>query len=91
MAGCPTLHACLQRQGLLHRTLCTDTLLPMLQGPTRPGEDIRATGSDIKPGELVLAAGSLIAPAEVGLLATVGAAHVQVRPSWALMVCACCK
>eukprot|EP00891_Asterochloris_glomerata_P008529 jgi/Astpho2/8529/e_gw1.00125.32.1_t len=51
----------------------------IVKGPTRPGEDIRATGSDIKPGELVLAAGALIAPAEVGLLATVGAARVQVH------------
>ena len=87
----PELHSHLQRPGLLHCTLLTDTLVPLLQGPTCPGKDIRATGSDIRPGELVLAAGSLIAPAEVGLLATVGAARVQVRPSWALMVCARCK
>ena len=36
-------------------------------------------GSDIRAGQTVLAAGERIGPAEVGLLATVGAAEVQVR------------
>ena len=44
----------------------------------RPGEDIRAVGSDIRAGETVLAAGERIGPAEIGLLATVGATAVQV-------------
>lgn len=44
----------------------------------RPGQDIRAVGSDIRAGETVLAAGERIGPAEIGLLATVGAAIVQV-------------
>ena len=44
----------------------------------RPGQDIRAVGSDIRAGETVLAAGERIGPAEIGLLATVGAANVQV-------------
>jgi hypothetical protein len=35
-------------------------------------------GSDIAAGELVLAKGSLIGAAEVGLLATVGAAEIEV-------------
>ena len=91
MVGRPETHSHLQRPGLLRCTLLRGTLVLPLQGPTRPGEDIRATGSDIKPGELVLAAGSLIAPAELGLRATVGAARMQVRPSWAVMVCPCCK
>lgn len=44
----------------------------------RPGQDIRAVGSDIRAGETVLAAGERVGPAEIGLLATVGAATVQV-------------
>ena len=43
-----------------------------------PGDDVRATGSDIATGEVVLAKGSLIGAAEIGLLATVGAANVKV-------------
>lgn len=50
----------------------------MWQAAKGPGDDVRAVGSDILAGELVLAKGSLIGAAEVGLLATVGAAEVQV-------------
>lgn len=44
-----------------------------------PGKWVRALGSDIEAGATVLAAGERIGAAEVGILATVGAAHVQVR------------
>ncbi|EIE21770.1 molybdopterin biosynthesis protein [Coccomyxa subellipsoidea C-169] len=44
-----------------------------------PGDDVRALGSDIAAGEVVLAKDSLVGAAEIGLLATVGAATVQVR------------
>lgn len=44
----------------------------------KTGHDVRATGSDIQAGQPVLATGDRIGSAEIGLLATVGAAHVQV-------------
>ena len=43
------------------------------------GEDVRAVGSDIRRDQLVLERGELVGAAEVGILATVGAAEVQVR------------
>ena len=43
------------------------------------GEDVRAVGSDIRRGQLVLEQGELVGAAEVGILATVGAAQVQVQ------------
>lgn len=46
----------------------------------QPGDDIRAIGADIDAGETVLPAGIHLGAAEVGLLATVGAAQVQVHP-----------
>ena len=49
-----------------------------VQAAGKTGQDIRPVGSDIKAGQLVLPAGTLLGPAEVGILATVGAAHVQV-------------
>ena len=55
-----------------------------MQAATKPGQDIRAVGSDIQAGAVVLPAGTLLGPAEVGILATVGAAALQVlsqRPS----------
>jgi molybdopterin biosynthesis enzyme len=42
------------------------------------GEDVRPVGSDIAAGEVVLDKGELIGAAEIGLLATIGAAEVQV-------------
>jgi gephyrin len=44
------------------------------------GADIRPVGSDVQQGETVLRAGERLGVAEVGLLATVGATHVQVYP-----------
>lgn len=46
----------------------------------RSGADVRAVGVDVAPGERVLQAGTRLGPAEIGLLATVGAAQVQVYP-----------
>lgn len=46
----------------------------------RPGDDIRKIGADIAQGERVLSAGVRLGAAEIGLLATVGAAQVQVHP-----------
>ncbi|MBX3011731.1 MAG: hypothetical protein KF832_09485 [Caldilineaceae bacterium] len=46
----------------------------------RAGADIRVVGSDIGQGEMVLTAGVQLGAAEIGLLATVGAAEVPVRP-----------
>ena len=45
----------------------------------RPGQDIRAVGSDIREGQTVLGRGERVGPAEVGLLATIGAARIQAR------------
>ena len=42
---------------------------------------MRAIGSDIQEGDTVLQRGTLLGPAEIGILATVGAAQVQVRRS----------
>jgi gephyrin len=46
----------------------------------RVGQDIRPIGFDIGAGTRVLAAGDLIGAPEIGLLATVGATLVSVRP-----------
>ena len=53
--------------------------IDVAQAASRAGEDIRPTGSDIKAGNQVLRRGDLIDAAEIGLLATVGAATLQVR------------
>jgi molybdopterin biosynthesis enzyme len=37
----------------------------------RPGQNIRAVGSDIQPGELLVDAHELVTSAEIGLMATV--------------------
>lgn len=56
-----------------------DKLFCFLQSQeARPEQDIRAVGSDIREGQTVLAEGDRIGPAEIGLLATVGAVHVEV-------------
>lgn len=49
-----------------------------MQAASKVGEDIRPTGSDIQAGAQVLQKGDLIDAAEIGLLATVGAATLQV-------------
>ena len=49
-----------------------------VQAAAKAGQDVRAVGSDIQAGQLVLPAGTLLGPAEIGILATVGAAELQV-------------
>ena len=53
----------------------------------RPGDDVRAPGSDLSPGSVVLARGERVGPAEVGLAATVGvgALRVGARPLVAVL------
>lgn len=46
----------------------------------KAGDDVRAVGVDVHPGQHVLAAGERLQAAEIGLLATIGAAHVNVYP-----------
>ena len=58
----------------------TDKALGVAQAAARAGEDIRPVGSDIKRGQAVLQAGDMLAAPEIGILATVGAAKVQVSP-----------
>ena len=51
---------------------------PRSQAAGKAGEDIRPVGSDIKRGQVVLQAGDMLDAPEIGILATVGAAEVQV-------------
>jgi molybdopterin molybdotransferase len=44
------------------------------------GRHIRLEGEDVRAGEVALAAGSLVGPAQIGLLVSVGATSVEVRP-----------
>ena len=46
-----------------------------------PGKWVRPLGSDIEAGATVLAACERVGAAEIGILATVGAAHLQVTPA----------
>ena len=48
---------------------------------SRPGEDVRAVGSDVAAGERVLSAGDRLGAAELGLLASCGVAEVAVHPA----------
>ena len=54
----------------------------VLMQAARAGQDIRPVGSDIKAEDLVLKAGTVLGPGEIGILASVGAAEVQVGPVW---------
>ena len=51
----------------------------VIDNRTKPGDNVRAAGEDIKVGEEVLAPGSHIGPAELGLIASLGIAHVTVK------------
>lgn len=44
----------------------------------KPGQDIRAVGSDIAAGDVILKEGMKLGPSEIGLLASVGINQVQV-------------
>jgi len=56
----------------------SDIVLIAFRQDVPPGKWVRALGSDIEAGATVLAAGERVGAAEIGILATVGAAHVQV-------------
>lgn len=45
---------------------------------TRPGDNVRAAGEDIKIGDLVLPKGQRVGPAELGLIASLGIAEVAI-------------
>ena len=51
-----------------------------LRATVQPGDDVRPVGVDVAAGQRVLAAGTQLGAAEIGLLATVGAARVDVHP-----------
>ena len=51
----------------------------VIDNRTKPGDNVRAAGEDIKVGEEVLAAGALIGPAELGLIASLGIEKVLVK------------
>ncbi|GAA1548180.1 molybdopterin molybdotransferase MoeA [Nocardioides humi] len=50
------------------------------------GRHVRCEGEDVRAGESALAAGTLLGPAQLGLLTSVGAASVAVRPRVRLAV-----
>ncbi|XP_057381819.1 gephyrin-like [Daphnia carinata] len=49
-----------------------------IMAQVRRGQEIRATGCDIKEGDLVLERGTVLTPTDVGILATVGQTKVEV-------------
>ncbi len=51
-----------------------------LRASVKPGDDVRPVGVDVTGGQTVLAAATRLGAAEVGLLATVGAARIQIHP-----------
>lgn len=55
--------------------------------PARPGQHVRALGSDVSRGETVLCAGTTVTPGVAGLLASLGAttAVVAARPRVAIL------
>lgn len=60
--------------------------ITILRAP-RPGDFIRAAGSDLMPGQAVLAAGTVLRPPDIGVLAALGHATVDVvrRPVVAIL------
>lgn len=75
-AGLPEL--CQNLPGWSTAGTGTELGRPGAQAARGPGDDVRAVGSDIKAGEVVLHRGDRLGAAEIGLLATVGAADLQV-------------
>lgn len=79
-------------EGGARRSPCSPSVLfrSLRDGRTqapKPGEDVRAPGSDLSPGDVVLARGERVGPAEVGLAATVGVGALKVgaRPLVAVL------
>ena len=60
-----------------------------MQAASKAGQDIRPVGCDIQAKDTVLKAGTLLGPAEIGILASVGAAQVQVAPHWCIPSLTC--
>lgn len=70
----------------------TDTVVPQehvelpeesslrIDGRTRPGDNVRRAGEDIRRGQTVLMAGRRLRAADIGLLASLGISQVCVRP-----------
>lgn len=52
-----------------------------IEKAVKVGGDIRPIGSDVSQGQLVLKRGTFIRAAEIGILATVGAAEINVYPT----------
>jgi molybdopterin molybdotransferase len=56
--------------------------------PVPPGRNVGRTGEDVEPGTMVLPAGRVLRPQDVGVLASIGAAPVEVvrRPTVAVLI-----
>lgn len=59
-------------------TTADDEQAVIIDKPATLGDNIRPAGEDIARGDCVLAAGHLLRPADIALLASVGAAEVEV-------------
>lgn len=59
----------------------TNRPLVRIHARVQPGADVRPIGYDVAVGQEVVPAGMRLGPAEIGLLATVGAAQVEVHPA----------
>jgi molybdopterin molybdotransferase len=55
---------------------------------TRPGQNVRRAGEDVRAGQLVLESGTVLGPAELGVLASLGRAEASCarRPRLALLM-----
>lgn len=49
-----------------------------LNTDTRPGQNVRHAGEDLRCGEMVLSRGTLLSPAEIGQLASLGLSQISV-------------
>ena len=60
----------------------------LVQAPVTPGKNVGRRGEDIRAGETLLSAGRKLRPQDVGLLASIGAAVVEViaKPRAAILV-----
>lgn len=51
----------------------------LVDNRTKPGDNVRAAGEDIKIGDVVLSAGQRVGPAELGLIASLGMPKVRIK------------
>jgi molybdopterin molybdotransferase len=58
-----------------------------IEGPVKPGRNLRRAGEDIRRGERAVAAGAVLGPGEIGLAASLGCARLNVhrRPTVAII------